>query len=130
MDNEQSEIRREIEATRTNLVDKISTLENRVGDAIEEVKRLSDVKYQVERRPWIMMALSATAGYLISGLILPRRRRDTRMPSHRAVAAGSLIGGIVSSVGVTLAREAALRLVKRWDGPRHAPHEKSFRDAP
>jgi len=130
MDNEQSEIRREIEATRANLVDKISTLENRVGGAIEEVKRLSDVKYQVERRPWIMMALSATAGYLISGLILPRRRRDARVQSHRAVAAGSLVGGIVSSVGVALAREAASRLMRKWDTPSDATRQKSFTDVP
>jgi hypothetical protein len=131
MDNEQSEIRREIEATRADLVDKISTLESRVGGAIEEVKRLSDVKYQVERRPWVMMALAAAAGYVISGLVLPRRRRETAtVPSRRAVAAGSLIGGIVSSAGVALAREAALRLVKRWDTPRHAPGDKDFTDAP
>jgi ElaB/YqjD/DUF883 family membrane-anchored ribosome-binding protein len=131
MDNDQSEIRREIESTRANLVDKISTLETRIRGGIDEVKRLSDVKYQVERRPWIMMALSAAAGYLMSGLILPKRRRNSGMgQSRRAVATGSLIGGIVSSVGVVLAREAALRLVKRWDTPRRAPRDKDLTDAP
>jgi hypothetical protein len=50
--------------------------------------------------------------------------------SGRAVAAGSLIGGIVSSIGVALAREAALRFVKRWDTPRDAARDKNFTDAP
>jgi hypothetical protein len=119
MDYEQSEIRREIESARAGLVDKISTLETRVGAAIEEIRRLSDVKYQVERRPWLMMGLSAVTGYMVSRLIFARPHRRTVMAhGHRKIAAGSFIGGIVSSMAVALARELAANLMKKRESRR------------
>jgi len=127
MDHEQSEIRREIESTRADLAEKISTLETRVGGAIEEIKRLSDIKYQVERRPWVMMGLSVVTGYVMSRLIFARPHRRMAMSrGHRKIAAGSFIGGIVSSMAVTLARELAANLMKRWNTPRRIRSEASL----
>jgi hypothetical protein len=127
MDYEQSEIRREIESARAGLVEKISTLETRFGAAIEEIRRLSDVKYQVERRPWLMMGLSAVTGYMVSRLIFARpQRRTVIVHGHRKIAAGSFIGGIVSSMAVALARELAANLMKKRDKPSRRGPEKSL----
>ena len=44
MDNAQSEIRAEIESTRAGMVEKISTLEQRLEGAITDAKRSVDPK--------------------------------------------------------------------------------------
>jgi len=123
MDHQQSEIRQEIESTRAEMVDKISTLEARVGGAIDEFKRLGDVKYQVEHRPWVMVGLAAAMGYLLSRLIFARPKRRTaivhwpddgkteRIPLGRQKP--GLVAGIASAVAVTLARDLAKDLVTK-----------------
>jgi hypothetical protein len=127
MAGEQSEIRREIESTRADLVEKISTLETRVGGAIEEIKRLSDIKYQVEHRPWLMVGLSAVTGYVMSRIIFARPRREASH-RHRKIAAGSLVGGIVTSAAVALARDVAAHLFRRWDTPWRERSERGVRE--
>jgi hypothetical protein len=52
MEPSKNEIRREIEATRAAMAEKIETLEARVGDVIQGAKRSVDPKYQTQRRPW------------------------------------------------------------------------------
>ena len=57
MEPSKNEIRREIEATRAAMAEKIETLEARVGGAIQEAKRSVDPKYQTQKRPWVMVSL-------------------------------------------------------------------------
>jgi hypothetical protein len=122
MDYEQSEIRRDIESTRAGMVEKISRLETRIGGAIKEIKRLPDIKYQVEHRTWWMMGLSVVMGYMVSRLIVarPERRKaivhwpDVGKTERIAVGQrSSLIGGIVSSIGVALARDLVTNLMRK-----------------
>jgi hypothetical protein len=131
MDHTQREIRNEIEATRAGMVEKIATLEGRVDESIREVKRSFDIRYQTERRPWLMVGLSAAAGYLLSGLVLgrpaPRAKvvlpKDwARQPATQQQRAGitqSLVGmlsGVVTATAVALAREYTSKLIfKRQD---------------
>ena len=138
MDNTQREIRHEIETTRADMVAKIATLEDRVDGTIRKVKRSFDVNYQVERRPWLMVGLSAAAGYLLSGLVLGRPIPRTKVvlsknwaantggqQQQRAGMAQSLIGmlsGVVTATAVSLAREYASKIIfKQQERP--AGHE-------
>ena len=51
MDYPQSEIRRQIEATRSDMAEKISALQDRVDCTVDKIKHWVDPKYQVEHRP-------------------------------------------------------------------------------
>ena len=126
MDHTQREIRDEIEATRAGMVEKIATLEQQVDGKIREVKRSFDINYQTERRPWLMVGLAAAAGYLLSGIVLPRPtpRARVELPKNwherlngnqqqRAGITTSLMGmvsGVVTATAVALAREYATKL--------------------
>jgi ElaB/YqjD/DUF883 family membrane-anchored ribosome-binding protein len=70
------EIREQMAETRAALAEKLETLHERVEDTVEAaqttvehtmdaVKRTFDVKYQVRRRPWVMMGASIFAGYTL-----------------------------------------------------------------
>jgi hypothetical protein len=112
MDNSQSEIRRQIEATRSDMAEKISALQERIDGAVDEMKHLVDPKYQVEHRPWLMVGLSLLGGYLTSRWLFARRPRAAapRAPHQQG---SSLVGGLVSAVGVGLARDLASNLLLR-----------------
>jgi Protein of unknown function (DUF3618) len=112
MDNSQSEIRRQIEATRSDMAEKISALQERIDGAVDEMKHLVDPKYQVEHRPWLMVGLSLLGGYLTSRWLFSRRPRAAapRAPHQQS---SSLVGGLVSAVGVGLARDLASNLLLR-----------------
>jgi hypothetical protein len=126
MGNTQGEIRSEIEATRADMVEKITTLEDRVDCTIQGVKRSFDPKYQTQQRPWLMMGLSVAAGYLLSGLVLgrpaPRAKLvlpndwPDRLPanSRNSGMVQSLTGmlsGVVTATAVSLAREFASKVL-------------------
>ena len=119
-----NEIRREIEATRAAMADKIETLEARVGGAIQEVKRSVDPKYQTQKRPWLMVGLAVATGYLFEGILFgkaPPRGKGRKFgndPERRAylegkqkAAGGGLIRSIATAAGVALARDYATKLV-------------------
>lgn len=111
MDNSQSEIRRQIETTRSDMAEKISALQERIGGAVDEMKHLVDPKYQVEHRPWLMVGLSLLGGYLTSRWLFAR---PTRAAAPRAPQQNSgLVGGVVSAVAVGLARDWATNLLLR-----------------
>jgi hypothetical protein len=123
MDYAQNEIRRDIESTRADMVEKISSLETRIRSAIEEIKRLRDIKYQVEHRPWLTMVVSVVTGYMVSRLIAsrPERRRaivhwpDVGKTEHISLGRrSSFIGVIVSSIVAAFARDLATNLMKKW----------------
>jgi hypothetical protein len=107
MDNTQSEIRRQIETTRSDMAEKISALQERIDGAVVEMKHLVDPKYQVEHRPWLMVGLSLLGGYLTSRWLFARR---TRAAAPRAPQQ-SLVGSLVSAVGVGLAHDLANNLL-------------------
>jgi hypothetical protein len=119
MDYEQSEIRREIESTRADLAEKLSDLETRVGRIIAELKRLPNIKYQVQNRPWVMMGLSVMAGFLASRVIFPGRRK-TVVRDNAGNKSGGFLAGVVSSVLIAVAREMATGMVKNWSTYRSA----------
>jgi hypothetical protein len=109
------------------MAEKISALQNRVDCAVDEMKHLVDPKYQVEHRPWLMVALSLVGGYLSSRLIFARARSDhrrgTRGEVARAQQSPGFVGGLVSTVLVALARDFAMSLLtKRW------PHLRGHSD--
>ena len=99
MEPSKNEIRREIEATRAAMAEKIETLEARVGGAIQEAKRSVDPKYQTQKRPWLMVSLAVAAGYLVEGIIFgkaPPRGKGRKFrndPERRAYLEGQQKGG-------------------------------------
>jgi hypothetical protein len=122
MDNAQREIRNEIETTRANMVSKIATLEDRVDSTIKGVKRSFDPKYQTEQHPWLALALSVAAGYLVGGLVRgrPAPRAQLVLPDNWNERAGrsernqgmlasltGMLSGVVTATAVSLAREYA-----------------------
>jgi hypothetical protein len=117
MDYPQSEIRRQIETTRSDMAEKISALQDRVDGAVDEIKHLVDPKYQVEHRPWLMVGLSLVAGYLSSRLIFVRRQSDhgsaTRGDVARAQQSSRFVGGLVNTVLVALTRDLAMSLLTK-----------------
>ena len=127
MDYSQSEIRRQIETTRSDMAEKISALQDRVDCAVDEMKHLVDPKYQVEHRPWLMVGLSLVGGYLSSRLIFARPRSDhgsaTRGDAARAQPSSGLFGGLVSTVLVALARDYAMSLLAK-----RASHRRGHSD--
>src|SRR2546427_5253537 len=133
MDHPQSEIRRQIESTRTEMVEKISTLTERLDGAIEEMKHLVNLKYQAEQRPWLMMGISTVAGYLLSRLVRAGSRKAiVNLPDNgmnRRVALGrqsaGFIGGDVSGGGVSAGRGYGMRLPTKQASP-NTWHFESF----
>ena len=130
MDNAQSEIRHEIETTRAGMVEKISTLEERLQCVVQEVKRSFDPRYQTRKRPWMMTGVSLAAGYLLGRIvfgIVPRRpqvivrdnwpdRGDHQRHASFAQTLSGMLSGVVTAVGVSLAREFATKLLMKRHG--------------
>jgi hypothetical protein len=134
MEPSKNEIRREIEATRAAMADKIETLEARVGGAIQDAKRSVDPKYQTQKRPWLMASLAVAAGYLVEGIIFgkaaPRGkgRKFRNDPERRAYLEGQQKGGgggiirsIATAAGVALARDFATKIVSGREMSSRAP---------
>lgn len=124
MEPEKNEIRREIEATRAAMAEKIETLEARVGDVIQEAKRSVDPKYQTQKRPWLMVGLAVATGYLFEGIIFgkaPPRGRGRKFaidPERRAylegkqkASGGGILRSIATAAGVALARDYASKML-------------------
>ena len=131
MDNAQSEIRAEIESTRAGMVEKISTLEQRLEGAITDAKRSVDPKYQTQKRPWLMTGLSLAAGYVMGRIVFGRSspKPQVIVPDNWPERAGinhqkaglihtvsGMVSGVVTAVGVALARELASNLLSKRHG--------------
>jgi ElaB/YqjD/DUF883 family membrane-anchored ribosome-binding protein len=69
---------RDREQTRTALARKLETLETRMRDNIEQVKesvrRSTDLRYHVDKRPWTMIGLSIALGVVAGRLVFPPRQ--------------------------------------------------------
>jgi hypothetical protein len=124
MEPSKNEIRREIEATRAAMAEKIETLEARVGGAIQEAKRSVDPKYQTQKRPWLMVGLAVATGYVFEAIIFgkaPPRGRGRKFaldPERRAylegkqkASGGGILRSIATAAGVALARDYATKIV-------------------
>ncbi|MGH7852539.1 MAG: DUF3618 domain-containing protein [Candidatus Binatia bacterium] len=126
MDNAQSEIRNEIEATRAGMAEKIATLEDRVDCTIQGVKRSFDPRYQTEQHPWLAIGLSVAAGYWLSGLVLgrPTPKAELVLPndwdervagkqrnSGMLQSLTGMLSGVVTATAVSMAREYASGLL-------------------
>ena len=67
---EHHDIRVDIERTREDLTEKASELTERAAQAARKFK----LSYQVEQRPFAMVAISVAAGFVAQRLLFPRRR--------------------------------------------------------
>jgi hypothetical protein len=137
MEPSKNEIRREIEATRAAMAEKIETLEARVGGAIQEAKRSVDPKYQTQKRPWLMVGLAVATGYLFESVIFgkatPRGRgrkfaidpeRRAYLEGKQKAGGGGILRSIATAAGVALARDYATKIASgRGLSSRSAPSE-------
>ena len=134
MDHAQSEIRAEIESTRAGMVEKISTLEQRLEGAITDAKRSVDPKYQTQKRPWLMTGLSLAAGYVMGRIVFgrssprpqvivpddwPEQMRDHQLRAGLVQTLSGMVSGVVTAVGVSLARQFASNLLSKRYGEEH-----------
>lgn len=71
---------RDREQTRTALAHKLETLETRMRNNIEQVKesvrRSTDLRYHVDKRPWTMVGLSVVLGVVAGRLLIPQRQQS------------------------------------------------------
>ncbi len=58
-----------VEVAQTTVADTVTTVKETVQETVQTVKRTFDLPYQVDRRPWTMMAASALGGYLVGRLM-------------------------------------------------------------
>jgi hypothetical protein len=58
-----------------------------VQQAVEQVKRTFDLKFQVRERPWTMIGGAVVAGLVVGAVAGRRRRAAARGPAPRASAA-------------------------------------------
>jgi len=115
MDPQPDVIRQQIEETRSNLTEKLETLEaevkgtvqsaketvenakeaveetinnvkEKVESATETVKRTFDIPYQVDRHPWAMMGLSLVSGVVAGALVGGRVGRGDRVARRMSEA--------------------------------------------
>jgi hypothetical protein len=113
------------------MAEKIAALEERLQCAIEEAKRSVSPTYQTRRRPWAMSGAALAAGYLLGRIIFggPRRRTQVvlpddwpeRMKEHQRQAGlmqtlSGMVSGVVTAVGVSLARQYANNLLSKRYG--------------
>lgn len=66
---EHREIREDIERTREDLTEKASEL----GERAVQTARKFKLSYQIEQRPFAMLAISVAAGFVAQRLLFPRR---------------------------------------------------------
>jgi ElaB/YqjD/DUF883 family membrane-anchored ribosome-binding protein len=96
MASEPEVIHQEIEETRADLAKKLETLESEITDTVksaretveetienvtetvqetvENVKKTFDLQYQMEQRPWTLLAGATVAGFLVGAFVLRARR--------------------------------------------------------
>src|ERR1700751_1522808 len=102
MDQDITQNLEERERTRAALTYKLELLEDRLQERIENVRdairHITDVRYQVSRRPWRMLGLSVFVGYALSGL-LRRGHRRSRL-RYRAVRNTATVDPLVQQRSV------------------------------
>ena len=71
--------RQDIADTRSALTKKLASLEERVQETVEGVKRTFDLHYQVKQRPWLLFGGSLLVGYMLG----PRGGRSSATADTR-----------------------------------------------
>src|SRR5205807_7707122 len=73
-----------VETVKDAVQETAATVKDTVHDTVESVKEAFDLRCQVDQHPWLMMGISAGAGYL-SGCLLGRagHRREHRAESRQ-----------------------------------------------
>jgi ElaB/YqjD/DUF883 family membrane-anchored ribosome-binding protein len=95
------EIRKQMAETRAALTEKLETLQERVEGTVEAaqasieqtvraVKRTFDLKYQVGRRPWVMVGASLLTGYTLGCLVCRRSAASIDINGAIAPSAASM----------------------------------------
>jgi ElaB/YqjD/DUF883 family membrane-anchored ribosome-binding protein len=69
-----------VESVKDAVQETVATVKDTVHDTVESVKEAFDLRRQVDHHPWLMMGLSAGAGFLSSRLL----GRATRHDGYRA----------------------------------------------
>ena len=134
MDNVGAVMRQQMDKTMAGLNKKLGALERQVSgtvrtvtDSVNTVRDSFDVKLQVRRRPWTLLAGAAAVGYLGS-FLSPRRRgappphngAGDSMPPARAAAAESpgtgTNGGMNEADAARLIAEAGPGWLALWGG--------------
>jgi len=104
MASEPEVIHKEIEETRSDLAKKLVTLEGEiqetvrsaketveetienvtesVQETVDSVKKTFDVEYQMQQRPWTLLAGATVAGFLVGVVLLRSRRHSYRPEEH------------------------------------------------
>jgi hypothetical protein len=110
-EQDSTEMRHEIDSTRTAMADKLEALEDRMigaaqsaqatvegsiqsaKDAVASVKRSFDIKHQVEQRPWTIVGGSFLAGLAVSLLIPKGRPQSSKPPDGPPINGNYAAGG-------------------------------------
>jgi hypothetical protein len=116
MDQSAHEIQREREQTRASLTEKIDLLEERVRDTKRAVKQKFDYRFQTEKQPWKMLAVSVAVGYFVGKTFksapprreLPARQTHTAEVAQKSTMKGAIVGAIVPML-MEVVKAASLR---------------------
>jgi hypothetical protein len=111
MDSEEQRLRHQVEAREIALKTKINMLKER----IERLKRMGDVKSQVEQRPGLMFTGSVLAGFILKRLVNGKNRHAAntyRTDSRNALSPTSAsAAGPVSAIISAIATRAAIGVI-------------------
>jgi hypothetical protein len=106
------QITQSVESTRATVEGTIDTVRSTVEETVDTVKHTFDVRYQVDRHPWIMMGLAFGVGFGLQKLTTPRavraiRHRVGHAAEHaaEALSAGAAQAGRQVAHGVRTAGE-------------------------
>ena len=80
-----------IDETRSAITQKVMLLKQRARETIGSVTQMFDVRYHVNRRPWLMLS-----GSLLAGFMLGRRSRRvaaSKLPFSREVQESDYVDG-------------------------------------
>ena len=132
MDSEEQRLKHRVEAREIALKTKINMLKER----IERLKRMGDVKSQVEERPGLMFTGSVLAGFIVKRLVNGKNRHPAntyRTDSRNANAAGriwdpvsAIISAVATRAALGLVRELGKRLVS--GRPQNQRPKQNFSD--
>jgi ElaB/YqjD/DUF883 family membrane-anchored ribosome-binding protein len=111
-----------VEETRVTVEETIDSVRSTVEETVETVRHTFDVRYQVRKRPWLLMGGAVAVGFALEKLLTPRamrvvRRRVESAVEHAADAvssgatyAGRRVARGVRSAGEHLAASAGATL--------------------
>jgi ElaB/YqjD/DUF883 family membrane-anchored ribosome-binding protein len=85
-----------VQSVKDAVQETVETVKDSVHDTVETVKSTFDINYQMQQRPWMMLAGAALVGY-IGGRAFERRREDAQMPPEAVAPERVLVAHKVSN---------------------------------